>query len=134
MSRAQRRLVREWIVIIVFLVVVMAAAHYLTPRQLGWARWLILPLILIARMAVPYGEADRRGRPDFNEIAQEHRWIKWWAALCAIFFLGAAIFVTHSSYRVADQDTLTVLFLSFAALLGPMVILIERERFRELKE
>jgi hypothetical protein len=134
MTRDQRRLVYEWIAAFVLVVVVVVAGHYLTPRQLGWARWLIFPFVLMARMAMPYGEAERRGRANINEIADEHHWVKWWAFVWAVFFFGGAIFLSRSSYRVADQDTLSVLFLSFAVVLSPLVVLIEREKFRDLGE
>ncbi len=132
MSRDQRRLVWEWFAAAGVVVAVVAAGHYLSPKQLAWARWLILPLVLVVRVAIPYGETERRGRATINEIASENAWLKWWATLWAAVCFGAAIFLSRSSYRVPEEDIVALLFLALAVILGPLVYLIEREKFRNL--
>lgn len=43
-----------------------------------------------------------------------------------------AMVLSRSSHRVEEQDIPGILFLAFAIVLGPLVALLERDRFRAL--
>jgi len=132
MTSGQRKLVWKWVGGLVLLVGVVAASRYLPPKLHFLIALLVLPFVVIARTRYSIGEVEERGRIGINEIADEYPWVKWWAVAWGIAFLCGAVYVTRSSYRVAEQDLLALLFLAFAIVLGPLVALMERDKFRDL--
>jgi hypothetical protein len=134
MTTGQRRLVWGWVAALSLLVGFLIAGHVLTTEGLRWLRFLLLPFILLARLAIPLQEAEAEGRANINEVADDAPWVKWWAVLCAVFFFCGAIYVTRSAYRIEDEHIIDFVIISFAVMLGPLVYVAQRQRFRELAE
>ena len=134
MTSGQRRLVWKWAGGLVLLISVVVASRYLPPKLHFLIALFVLPFVVIARTRFSIGEVKERGRISINEIAGEHPWVRWWAVVWGITFFCGAIFISRSSYRVAEQDLFAVMFLAFAIVLGPIIALMEREKFRDLGE
>jgi hypothetical protein len=132
MTSGQRKLVWTWTGGLLLLMGVVAAWRYLPPKLHFLIALGVLPFAAIARARTTLGDVEERGRASLNEFADEYPWIKWWVVAWGITFFCGAIALSRSSYRVEEQDTLGLLLVAFAIVLGPLVALSERDRFRDL--
>lgn len=132
MTSGQRKLVSTWAGGLLLLVGVAAAWRYLPPKLHFLVALCVAPFAAIARARTTLGEAEERGRASLNEIANEYPWVKWWVVAWGITFFCGAMVLSRSSHRVEEQDIPGILFLAFAIVLGPLVALLERDRFRAL--
>ena len=126
-TKSQRGIVRTWAAVAGVLVVVAVFESWILAHW-SWLRF-------VALLAIVVGVTAAKPRP-FEEnwldrIVERHPLLKPWFVICAVAALcfAAATIIWHVPLN--EDVSVRGLIAMFAALLGPPIIAIERERFEE---
>ena len=135
MTIAQVRLRRKWIITGTALFLVLVLSDFIEANA-GWLRWVILASILIVqfRDGRPRSETLREGKSNLASLVESAPSLKAWFVFCAALALFGVYYTTHHSVDLVDIFSLRFIVLSFAVLIGPPIILMERNRYKELGE
>jgi hypothetical protein len=135
MTPTQRRLRTRWLLAAFVLSLVVVFNDFLEANA-GWLRWVAFLGMFVAALGEGRSRSEMRAEASANlaDLAEAAPWLKAWFAFWAASFFIGAIYVTRNSIDVFDLFGLRFLVLSFAVLIGPIVILSERHHFQELGE
>ena len=131
MNKAQRKVVIAWVSLSVLLIL-GAIGHEWLLDNWNWAKWpaLILLILIVAgsgREGIGWSEPGR----SLGSFIEEHPALKAWAMLCVFGVLISfvyALFARIELYEIAGY----LLIAAIPSLLGPLLFISERERYRRL--
>ena len=133
MTVAQHQLVRQWLIAAASLVGIIVAADILAENWL-WLRIPVGAVIAIALLTQRRSHAELRAESiaRWEAVTDDAPWVKIWLGFWAAFAFGGAIYVTRNSIDVLALLGIRGMFAAFAVLLGPLFVLSEARRFKQL--
>lgn len=135
MNVAQLELRRTWAICGIVLSLFVVFDDFVAANA-SWLRWLALVGVVFAWSSVRQTRAELRaeGSERIASIVSDEPWLKAWLAFWACTFFGGAIYVTRESIRLEELFGFRVIVIAFLILMGPIIVLSEAQRFKELGE
>lgn len=133
MNRNQRKFTAMWIGLgAVVLLLVMLDDFVAT--HASWLRWIAFVGVIIAAARESYSrsETEAEGRERIADVIASAPWLKVWFSMCAAAAVTLAIYVTRNSIDIVQLVGFKYLVIALVVVLGPLVFIMERERFSEL--
>jgi hypothetical protein len=134
MTRAQRQLRMKWALAALVFCLILIFDDYVE-KNAGWLRWIALFAVLAAMAGESRSRSEMRAESSvaLAELIESAPWLKAWFAFWAIACFAGAIYATRNSIDLFSLvGGIRFLLLSFAVLVGPIVVLMQRRRFKEL--
>ena len=106
-------------------------------KNADWLRWIALLGVLIAIAAEGRSSSQIREEASSGVAAliASAPWLKAWFAFWAAVFFAGAVFVTRNSIDLFNIiGGVRFLLISLSVLVGPVVVLTQRRKFKELGE
>lgn len=128
MTYEQKRLVRYWVIAVIFL----SIGTYLSFADIDNAQLANLILVIIfifisAFQDFSYYTGFGDGSERIGEFVEDHPFLKYWLALFCMAVLPVVVYRILTTDNDSTSDTLS--FLGFFFLIGPVFVISERERF-----
>jgi hypothetical protein len=136
MTSAQRQLRTKWTFAALALCLMLIFNDYLE-QNAEWLRWIAFVGIVIAVAGERRSRSEIRAEASagLTELVESAPWLKVWFSFWAFIFFAGAIYVTRNSIDLFNLvGGFRFLLLSLAVLVGPVVVLTQRRRFKELGE
>ena len=136
MTPAQRSLHTKWVIAATVLLLVVVFDDFVESNA-GWLRWIFFAGMVFASFGQSRSrsELEREGRANLASLVESAPWLKVWFTVWGAVALFGAIYATRRDVDLFQLfGGIRFLVLSFAVLIGPVIVLNERRRFRELGE
>lgn len=136
MTPAQRRLGTKWIFGALLLCLIFIFNDFLE-NNAEWLRWVAFAGVVIASLGQSRTRSEMRAEAsaDLSDLVESAPWLKIWLSIWAAVFFFGAIYVTRYSVDLLQVfGAFRFLIFSFAVLFGPIVVVIQRQRFKKLGE
>jgi hypothetical protein len=132
-TAAQRKLIHRWLIAAALLAGMFISADLIAEN---WS-WLRIPVGIVIAIGLALQSRSRaelrtEGMARWGAVIDNAPWVKVWLGFWAALFIVGAIYVTRKSIDVLALFGVRGMFLAFAFLLGPLLVLSETHRFRQL--
>ncbi len=133
MTAAQRQLIHLWLIAAALIAGIVVSADLIAANW-SWLRIPVGVVIATGLLAQSRSRAELRteGMARWGAVTDDAPWVKVWLGFWAAFFFVGAIYVKRKSIDVLALLGIRGMFLAFAILLGPLLVLSEARRFRQL--
>jgi ATP/ADP translocase len=133
MTKKQRRLIYKWLIALTAFVVLLVFEDKLIGNA-AWVRWVLFGGLIVAVTLTRSRLSLEPASVGMNQIVNTYPFIKLWLVVWGLVIAVVVVLVTHSAIRLEEIFGFRIIAISILLLVGPILWLSERERFRKYGE